>query len=94
MEKSLGGVHTLIYNKYYIDELYDKVFITPTVNLSNLLWKKFDVLIIDGIVNGSAWLIGQLSSGLRKVQTGMIRSYAFVFLAGVIFVVGYLLLNK
>ncbi len=94
MEKSLGGVHTLIYNKYYIDELYDKVFITPTVNLSNLLWKKFDVLIIDGIVNGSAWLIGQFSSALRKVQTGMIRSYAFVFLAGVIFVVGYLLLNK
>lgn len=94
MEKSLGGIHTLIYNKYYVDELYDKVFITPTVNISVLLWKKFDVLIIDGFVNGSAWLVGQLSGAVRKLQTGMIRSYAFVFLTGVIFVVGYLLLNR
>ncbi len=94
MEKSLGGIHTLIYNKYYVDELYDKVFITPTVKISVLLWKKFDVLIIDGFVNGSAWLVGQLSGAVRKLQTGMIRSYAFVFLTGVIFVVGYLLLNR
>jgi NADH-quinone oxidoreductase subunit L len=93
MEKGLGGIHTLIYNKYYIDELYDKVFITPTVSISVFLWKRFDVLVIDGLVNGSAWLLGQFSSGLRKVQTGMVRSYAFVFLAGVVFVVGYLLLN-
>ncbi len=94
MEKSLGGIHTLIYNKYYVDELYDKMFITPTVNISVMLWKKFDVLIIDGFVNGSAWLVGQLSGAVRKLQTGMIRSYAFVFLTGVIFVVGYLLLNR
>ncbi len=94
MEKSLGGIYSLIYNKYYVDELYDKVFITPTVKISGMLWKKFDVLIIDGIVNGSAWLVGQLSGAVRKVQTGMIRSYAFVFLTGVIFVVGYLLLNR
>lgn len=94
MEKSLGGIHTLIYNKYYVDELYDKVFITPTVNISVMLWKKFDVFVIDGLVNGSAWLVGQLSGAVRKLQTGMIRSYAFVFLTGVIFVVGYLLLNR
>lgn len=94
MEQGLGGLHKLIYNKFYIDELYDKVFITPTVSLSVLLWKKFDVLLIDGFVNGSAWLVGQFSGALRKLQTGMIRSYAFVFLAGVVFVLGYLLLNR
>ncbi|MBK7090595.1 MAG: NADH-quinone oxidoreductase subunit L [bacterium] len=94
MEQGLGGVHKLIYNKYYVDELYDKVFINPTVSFSVLLWKKFDVLLIDGFVNGSAWLVGQFSGALRKLQTGMIRSYAFVFLTGVIFVLGYLLLNR
>lgn len=94
METSLGGLHKLIYNKYYVDELYDAVIVNPTVKFSVFLWKQFDVLIIDGLVNGSAWLVGQFSSGLRKIQTGMIRSYAFVFLTGVVFVVGYLLLSR
>ena len=94
MERGLGGVHTLIYNKYYIDEFYDTVFITPTVKISVMLWKKFDVLVIDGLVNGSAWLVGQFANRLRKLQTGIVRGYAFAFLTGVIFVVGYLLLNR
>ncbi len=94
MEQKLGGIYKLVYNKYYIDELYDKVFINPCVALSNALWQKFDVLVIDGVVNGSAWVIGQFSGALRKVQTGMVRGYAFVFLAGVVFVIGYLLLNR
>lgn len=91
MEQRLGGIYKLLYNKYYIDELYDKVFITPCVNLSNALWKQFDVKIVDGLVNGLASLVGWFSGVFRKVQTGMIRSYAFVFLAGVVFVVGYLI---
>ncbi|MCC6963275.1 MAG: NADH-quinone oxidoreductase subunit L [candidate division Zixibacteria bacterium] len=94
MEQKLGGVYQLIYHKYYVDELYDKAIVTPCVNLSVFLWQKFDVLVIDGIVNGSAWLLGQFSGVLRKAQTGMVRGYAFIFLAGVVFVVGYLLLNR
>ncbi len=87
-------MYKLIYHKYYIDELYDKVIVNPVVKGSIFLWQKFDVLIIDGAANGSAWLIGQWAMGYRKLQTGMIRNYAFAFLGGAIFVIGYLILSR
>ncbi len=93
-EQGFGGLYKLIYHKYYIDELYDKAIVNPMVKGSNFLWQKFDVLIIDGAVNGAAWLIGQWAMGFRKLQTGMVRSYAFVFLGGAIFVIGYLILSR
>jgi NADH-quinone oxidoreductase subunit L len=88
------GLHKVIYNKYYVDEIYDVLFVRSLINGSQTLWKKFDVLIIDGFVNGAAWVTGQVSTGMRKMQTGMIRSYAFALLAGAVFVVGYLLLSR
>jgi NADH-quinone oxidoreductase subunit L len=93
-EHGFGGLYKLVYNKYYIDELYDKIIVNPLVKGSNLLWQKFDVLIIDGFFNGAAWLAGQWAISMRKLQTGMIRSYAFVFLGGAIFVIGYLILSR
>ena len=93
-EHGFGGLYKLVYNKYYIDELYDRVIVNPLVKGSNLLWQKFDVLIIDGFFNGAAWLAGQWAISMRKLQTGMVRSYAFVFLGGAIFVIGYLILSR
>jgi NADH-quinone oxidoreductase subunit L len=93
-ERGFGGLYKLVYNKYYIDELYDKIIVNPLVKGSDLLWQKFDVLIIDGFFNGTAWLAGQWAISMRKLQTGMVRSYAFVFLGGAIFVIGYLILSK
>jgi len=94
MEQKLGGVHTLLYNKYWVDEFYDKAIVQPLINFSMFLWQFFDVKVIDGIVNGSAWVVGAVSGGIRRAQTGIIRSYAFVFLIGAVFVIGYLILNR
>lgn len=94
LKQRFKPLYQVIYNKYYVDELYDTIFVRTLINGSNFLWKKFDVLIIDGFVNGAAWVTGQVSSGVRKVQTGMIRSYAFALLAGAVFVIGYLMLSK
>ncbi len=94
MEQKLGGFHKLLYNKYWVDELYDKAIVQPIISLSVFLWQFFDVKVVDGIVNGSAWMVGALASGVRRVQTGIIRSYAFVFLVGAVFVIGYLILNR
>ncbi len=94
LRQKVSGLHHLIYNKYFVDEAYFAVIVNPLIKLSDALWQKFDVLIIDGFVNGSAWVVGQVSSGMRKLQTGMIRSYAFVFLVGAVFVIGYLLINR
>ena len=51
----LATVHRLIYNKYYVDEVYDALFVNRTKGLGNALtW--FDNHIVDGLVNGSATL--------------------------------------
>ncbi|MBI5267231.1 MAG: NADH-quinone oxidoreductase subunit L [candidate division Zixibacteria bacterium] len=48
-------IYTLLYNKYYFDELYDLIIVRPIVNLGNKLWS-FDANVVDGAVNGTAWL--------------------------------------
>jgi NADH-quinone oxidoreductase subunit L len=80
---SLGGLYTLIYNKYFVDEAYDAVIVEPVVHGSEvLLWKVVDKGIIDGVVNG----VGHQSQGiggvLRRIQSGNIRSYATWVLTG------------
>jgi NADH-quinone oxidoreductase subunit L len=93
MRNSFSGIHKLLYGKYFIDELYGAVIVRPLLNGSLFLWKIVDVIIIDGLLNGLATLIGDMSRGLRPVQTGNLRTYATIFLLGVIFILGYVLLR-
>ena len=84
--------YNLLLNKYKIDELYDAVIVNPIHKTSDLfLWKIFDVKIIDGVVNGVAQVLGMFSGIARKVQTGIAQSYVFVFLIGVVAIVGWLI---
>lgn len=81
-------IHKLLLNKYYVDEIYDALFVNPTKKISvKILWKGVDVRIIDGSVNGIARLVGGLSNILRLLQTGYIRNYAFYIVVGCIFIV-------
>jgi NADH-quinone oxidoreductase subunit L len=48
-------VYTLLYNKYYFDELYDAVLIRPVMKLGDFLWS-FDARVVDGLVNLVGWL--------------------------------------
>ncbi len=75
-----------------MDELYDVLFIRPFEWLARMLWKVVDVLIIDGILNASAFLVELAGDFLRFLQTGNVRNYALTFLLGLVallvFVVG------
>ncbi len=93
MVERLGPVHTLVYNKYWIDELYDVLFVNSIVNFSRFLWKRFDEAIIDGIVNGSATVVRGWSGLMRQVQTGLVKDYALSILVGALVVIGYLVLK-
>jgi NADH-quinone oxidoreductase subunit L len=84
------GLHTLVYNKYWIDELYDFLFVRPLIWFSRVLWKGFDDSVIDGIVNGVARITDWVGSVLRRLQTGIIRDYALSILIGVLAVIVYL----
>jgi NADH-quinone oxidoreductase subunit L len=85
------SLHRLLFRKYYVDELYDATIINPTVRTSTkVLWRGFDVGLIDGAVNGSARTVQGLASILKGIQNGLIRSYAVWILLGAVAVLFYL----
>lgn len=88
-----SGLHRLVYNKYWIDELYDFLFVNSIVEFSKLLWKKFDEAVIDGAVNGVGAVTQAFGSALRLLQTGFVKDYALSVLVGAIVVIGFLLLR-
>ncbi|MDQ7054824.1 MAG: NADH-quinone oxidoreductase subunit L [candidate division KSB1 bacterium] len=94
LAQSMHGLYTLLFNKYYVDEIYQAVFVKPFVNLSNVFfWRFFDVKIIDGIVNGVARIFGNIAAGLRRMQTGIVQMYALSLMLGAIIIFGYFILR-
>ena len=84
-----AGLHTLLLNKYYVDELYDRVAVRPTAAVSGWLWRVFDVVVIDGLVNGIARFVGTNAALWRRWQTGNVQHYALSFLLGALCIMGY-----
>ena len=74
---SLGGLYNLVYNKYYVDEIYDAAVVRPLVEGSKtVLWHGVDEGVIDGMVNGVGHQSRGIGGVLRLIQSGNIRSYA------------------
>jgi len=88
------GAYNLIFNKYYVDEIYDLLFVRSTVRLSTWLWRFFDVGIIDGLVNGTAEAVGANSGLWRRWQTGNVQQYAASMLLGAMAILGYFALRR
>jgi NADH-quinone oxidoreductase subunit L len=73
----LGGLYTLVYNKYFVDEVYDATVVHPLVEGSrSVLWHGVDQGVIDGIVNGVGRESKTVGGFLRLMSSGNIRSYA------------------
>ncbi len=91
--KKWKGIYALLSRKYYIDEIYMGSVVAPTVKGSEkLLFKFFDVQIVDGLVNSFATVTGWCSSIFRKMQTGIVYHYAMIFVLGIIVILGLLVL--
>jgi NADH-quinone oxidoreductase subunit L len=86
---SVKGLYTLVYNKYFVDEIYTAAVVNPVVNGSReVLWKDVDVKLIDGAANGVGTRARDIGSVLRLIQSGNIRSYAtWVLLGSVVLIV-------
>ncbi len=85
LQEKLPRLHRVLLNKFYIDELYQKVFVSKTVSIGNGLWNKADAGLIDGLlVNGSARLMGSLAAKVRVWQSGYLFHYAFAMIVGLI----------
>jgi len=87
--EKLNGLYRLVFNKYYVDEIYQLLFINSLKNLGTGLWRGFDEFIIDGTVNGIAYLFGWLSNAMRRMQTGLVQNYAFSMVIGGVILAGY-----
>ncbi|MDQ3540206.1 MAG: NADH-quinone oxidoreductase subunit L [Chloroflexota bacterium] len=82
------GAYQFLLNKWYIDELYDRIFVQPLKNFSHFLWRVVDEGVIDAAVNGVATGIGAISQRLRHVQTGLVANYALAIALGMVVIVG------
>lgn len=79
-----GGVHRVLWNKYFVDELYSFLIIRPTFWISrNVILAITDGRIIEGIVNGVPKFIGTLGERIRILQTGFAHHYALIMALGV-----------
>jgi len=80
----------LAWNRFYVDELYDRLFVSPFKRLADFFWRVVDVGMVDGLVN---WL-GRLTVGagqlLRGWQSGQLRGYALSMLLGALVLAWYL----
>jgi NADH-quinone oxidoreductase subunit L len=89
--KQYNFIYQVLYNKYWVDELYALVFVEPLRSLGRWIASFFDPRVVDGAVNGVAWLTGQGGAGVSRLQTGYLRHYALALLLGAVLVVGYFL---
>jgi NADH-quinone oxidoreductase subunit L len=88
----IHGIYTMVAHKYYVDEGYGLLFVKPLLALSTyVFWHGVDQEIIDGTVNGAASTSRRIGGGLRRMQSGNIRSYAAWVAAGGAAVIAYMI---
>jgi NADH-quinone oxidoreductase subunit L len=81
------GLFVLVHNKYFVDELYGATFVRGLFGLGGLCKNFFDETIIDGTINGIAYLMDGVGGLVRRVQNGLVQAYAFAMILGAIFVI-------
>jgi NADH-quinone oxidoreductase subunit L len=91
MGRTFGTAYRWLYNKYFVDEAYDAMVIEPVVQGSrSVLWRGFDVRLIDGLVNAIGYRSRNIGGALRRLQSGNIRTYAAWVVLGSIVIIAYM----
>jgi NADH-quinone oxidoreductase subunit L len=73
-----------LYNKYYVDEIYNAIIVRPLYWLSDVFYKVFDIKLVDGAVNAAGKGVDMSSRNLRFIQTGNIGFYIVAMVVGII----------
>jgi len=84
-------LNRMLDHKWYVDEIYEAVFVRPIQALSQGLWKQVDVAVIDRFVLGFGRVSAWTGQTIRVMQTGSIQVYALMLAIGVLATVGYLI---
>jgi NADH-quinone oxidoreductase subunit L len=95
LAQKFNAAYKVLWNKYYVDELYSFMIVRPTIwTAKNILIGITDAKIIEGVVNGIPKGIGEFSRILRKVQTGLLQRYAAIMAAGILIIAALMLWSK
>ncbi len=87
-------LYQLFLNKWYVDELYERIFVRPAKALGTILWKRGDGSVIDGAINGLAMgVIPWMTRRAVRAQTGYIFHYAFAMVIGILALVTWVMLT-
>ncbi|MBP1850610.1 NADH-quinone oxidoreductase subunit L [Rhizobium halophytocola] len=97
--RKLANQHRVLYqfllNKWYFDEIYDFLFVRPSLALGRFLWKKVDVAVIDRYgPDGVAAAVVATTRRATRIQTGYLYHYAFVMLIGIAALITWMMLGS
>jgi NADH-quinone oxidoreductase subunit L len=79
-----GGIRRTLEHKLFFDELYDAVFARPAQLLAEALRDRAETPVVEGSLDGLARGTTEVASGVASVQTGLLRTYAFVITGSVV----------
>jgi NADH-quinone oxidoreductase subunit L len=89
------GLYAFLLNKWYFDELYDRLFVNPAKRLGTFLWKKGDGWLIDGFgPDGVSARVIDVTRNVVRLQSGYLYHYAFAMLIGVAALVTWMMLGS
>ncbi len=92
IQKQFGFLYRLLKIQYGFNAFNQWVLARGARGLGTLLWRFFDVCLIDGFgVNGLAHAIGRLSQTFRRMQTGYLYHYVFLMIVGFLFLIGIIM---
>ncbi|MFM9850420.1 MAG: NADH-quinone oxidoreductase subunit L [Hyphomicrobiaceae bacterium] len=80
--KAFRPLYLFLLNKWYFDELYEWLFVRPAMAIGRTLWKRGDGAAIDGIIDGTAGGVTQVTQRVVRLQSGYVYHYAFAMLIG------------
>ncbi|MEF9437306.1 MAG: NADH-quinone oxidoreductase subunit L [Candidatus Mariimomonas ferrooxydans] len=88
-------VYKLLYNKYWVDELYDRTIVQPVLKSSKRVFLGFiDGKIIEGFINGVPCMINAFGRRLRHIQTGIFSFYGLIMAAGALVIIGLVIFMR
>ena len=94
LAKQQHAIHAFFLNKWYFDELYERIFTNPAKALGRFLWKFGDGRMIDGTINGIAMgMIPLFTRFLGRVQSGYLFHYAFAMLLGLLALIAWFIIG-
>jgi len=92
LARNLNPLYLIFLNKWYIDEIYNLIFIKPYFYIADLFWKRGDEKFIDAYgPNGITKLILITSDYLSRFQSGYLYHYAFAMLGGLVIILTWLI---